>query len=149
MNRRRKGTFGALSGTFGGVKAPLPVVLLCYGQGLFYFATGIWPLVARRSFQWVTGPKTDFWLAQTVGSLLALTGLVLLVAARRRSVSTELAVFASGQALILALIDLIMAGRGKISNIYLADAVVELALAVAWLVFYFAGKQEPVRSLER
>ncbi len=29
------------------------------GQGVFYLATGIWPLVNIQSFEMVTGPKTD------------------------------------------------------------------------------------------
>ncbi len=33
-------------------------------------ATGLWPLVHRRSFEAVTGRKTYWWLVNTVGSLL-------------------------------------------------------------------------------
>ena len=36
-------------------------------QAAFYVGTGVWPIVHRRSFERVTGPKTDFWLARTVG----------------------------------------------------------------------------------
>lgn len=28
-------------------------------QGAYYLATGVWPLVSRRSFERVTGPRTD------------------------------------------------------------------------------------------
>jgi hypothetical protein len=44
-------------------------------QATFYVGTGIWPLVQRRSFERVTGPKADFWLAQTVGVTVAAVGL--------------------------------------------------------------------------
>jgi hypothetical protein len=40
-------------------------------QAAFYVGTGVWPLMHRRSFEWMTGPKTDFWLAQTVGLTVA------------------------------------------------------------------------------
>ena len=44
-------------------------------QAAFYVGTGVWPLMHRRSFEWVTGPKTDFWLAQTVGLTVAAIGI--------------------------------------------------------------------------
>ena len=50
-------------------------------QGWFYLLSGIWPLVSGGTFQAVTGYKTDFWLAQTVGLLLAASGVVLILAA--------------------------------------------------------------------
>jgi hypothetical protein len=118
------------------------VIYLSYGHGLFYLLTGLWPLVARRSFQWVTGPKTDFWLAQTVGALIAVTGFTLLAAARRRYISDDLALIAAGQALALAMVDLIMAGRGEIAATYLIDAPIELALGVAWVLFYFTTQPD-------
>ena len=33
-----------------------PVALV---QGIFYFLTGIWPLLSMETFLKVTGPKTD------------------------------------------------------------------------------------------
>ena len=33
----------------------------------YYVGTGLWPLLHRSTFERVTGRKTDFWLAQTVG----------------------------------------------------------------------------------
>ena len=37
-------------------------------QAAYYTLTGIWPIVHRRSFEAVTGRKTDYWLVQMVGS---------------------------------------------------------------------------------
>lgn len=105
---------------------------LAAGQGAFYLATGVWPLVHDRSFQAVTGPKVDVWLVKTVGSLVAVVGGVLLAAGLRRSVSTELRVIAAGSAAALAAIDIVYASRRRISPIYLADAVVEIGLVAAW-----------------
>lgn len=115
------------------------------GQGAFYLATGVWPLVHDRSFQAVTGPKVDVWLVKTVGSLVAVVGGVLLAAGLRRSVPAELRVIAAGSAAALAAIDLVYAARGRISPIYLADAVVEIGLVAAWGA---AGSGDPdiVRS---
>src|SRR5438046_1648203 len=68
---------------------------LLWLQGLYYLATGVWPLVSIETFQLVTGPKTDHlqnpsptdadhWLVMTVGGLVTAVALALLVSACRR-----------------------------------------------------------------
>ena len=102
-------------------------------QAAFYLSTGIWPLFHRRSFERVTGPKTDFWLAQTVGILVAATGVGLAHAAsRRRPVACELRTVAITGAAGLALIDVVFVARRRISPVYLLDAAAEAALLAAW-----------------
>jgi hypothetical protein len=101
-------------------------------QGLFYLATGVWPLLDIVSFQEVTGPKTDLWLVRTVGVLVAVVGAVLLLSYRSRRLADELIVLAVGCALGLAAIDLIYSLSGRISAVYLADAGAEIGLAVLW-----------------
>jgi hypothetical protein len=107
---------------------------LALGQGIYYFATGVWPLVSIRSFEAVTGPKTDRWLVKTVGVLVSVIGLVLVLAGRRRRVTPEATLLAAGSAAGLAAIDTIYATRGRISKIYLLDAVAEVALIAAWVI---------------
>jgi hypothetical protein len=112
-----------------------PVLLrLALLQGVFYVLTGVWPLVDIGSFQLVTGPKTDLWLVKTVGVLVCVIGAVLLAAARRRSISDELVLLAMGSALGLAAIDIIYSVSGRISAIYLGDALVEIGLAALWAI---------------
>ena len=36
-------------------------------QGGYYVATGVAPFISRRLFEAITGPKSDWWLVQTVG----------------------------------------------------------------------------------
>jgi energy-converting hydrogenase Eha subunit E len=103
-------------------------------QGAFYLATGVWPLIDIDSFQAVTGPKVDLWLVRTVGVLVSVIGVVLITAARRRRIGLEVALLAVGSALGLATIDAVYALSGVISPVYLADAVVELALVAAWIL---------------
>jgi hypothetical protein len=103
-------------------------------QGVFYVATGVWPLIDIVSFQLVTGPKTDLWLVKTVGVLVTVIGLVLLSSARSRRVTNEMVMLAVGSALGLAAIDLIYALSGRISAVYLGDAIVEIGLAALWAV---------------
>jgi hypothetical protein len=94
-------------------------------QGVFYLATGLWPIVHLRSFEGVTGKKADGWLAQTAGGLIAAVGLALLVE------NSKLLGIASAAALGLA--DVIFAGKRRISPVYFADAAVEAALVAGWL----------------
>ena len=107
--------------------------VLAWLQGIFYFATGVWPLVSMGTFIAVTGPKVDLWLVRTVGILIAVIGLTLLLAARRRRIGPELVLLAAGSAAGLAGIDLVYALGDRISDIYLLDAVVEIALVLAWV----------------
>jgi hypothetical protein len=100
----------------------------------YYFATGLWPLVSRRTFERVTGPKADFWLVQTVGLLVGAIGVGLAQALRLPGdAPAELRTVAVASAAGLALIDVIYVSNGRVPRIYLADAVAEAALVAAWL----------------
>lgn len=90
-------------------------------QGSLYLLSGIWPLLHMRSFEAVTGPKTDHWLVRTVSGLLITNGVALL---RFRTTPQELRVASSigiGTAATLAAIDVTHAARGRISKVYLLD----------------------------
>jgi len=115
----------------GGMRAS--VERLAASQGAYYRATGVWPLVSLRSFEAVTGPKMEGWLVETVGALVSCVGSALLLAARRKRVTPEMALLGAGSALALAAIDTIYTARRRISPIYLLDAVLELALAASWV----------------
>lgn len=106
--------------------------LVSLTQGLFYAATGFWSLVSITTFQMVTGPKTDLWLVKTVGVLVIVIGAVLIMAALRRRITPEIRLLAVGSALGLAAIDIIYVSRGRISPVYLLDAIAELILVAVW-----------------
>ena len=112
-------------------------------HGAFYFATGVWPLVHMRSFELITGPKQDKWLVRTVGLLVAVQGAVVLKAARDQSIGPELRDLAIGTALALAAIDVRYGLPGRISRIYLLDAVAEVALAAGWCLWRREQCQRP------
>ena len=59
---------------------------IAFAQGLYYTASGVWPLVNMRSFEAVTGPKRERWLVKTVGVLVTVMGGVMTAAAARRNV---------------------------------------------------------------
>jgi hypothetical protein len=101
-------------------------------QGVYFTVTGIWPLVHMESFEAVTGPKVDKWLVRTVGVLVAAIGGVLASAAYRGRVTPEIAALGVASAGGLGAIDVIYAGKRRISPIYLADAALEAVLVGAW-----------------
>jgi hypothetical protein len=100
-------------------------------HGTVNLVGGAWPLLHRRSFEAVFGPKSDRWLMYTVAGLLTSVGYAQLSAstpehwthARRLGVLT---------ASTLLVIDLIYVPRGVIRKTYLLDAVAEAALIAGW-----------------
>jgi hypothetical protein len=56
-----------LGGCYRGGRDRGAIKLLSLGQGVFYLATGLWPLLNIRTFERVTGPKTDKWFVKTAG----------------------------------------------------------------------------------
>lgn len=100
-------------------------------HGLFNSVGGLWPLLHIRSFEAVLGPKTDRWLVRTVAGLM-LTNGALQFAARSPNDLVTARRLGVGTAATLAAIDLAYAPSGRISRIYLVDAVVECGWLVAW-----------------
>jgi hypothetical protein len=116
-------------------------------QGWFYLVTGAWPLVAGTSFQAVTGFKTNFWLAQTVGLLLVVSGAAMLQAARKRRLTPEIMGLAAGQAAVLGVMDVYAVSQPGATGVYLLDVPVELALVVAWIrVWWLASSFAAAQS---
>jgi len=122
---------------------------LLWLQGIYYFVTGVWPLVSIRTFQMVTGPKTDnqptgleadHWLVMTAGVLITAMGASLLSAAWRRSGSVEIVVLAIAAAVGLTAIDVIYVYRQVIEPIYLVDAAGEVVLILGWLLGLVMGR---------
>src|SRR3954468_7061301 len=111
---------GATLRTTGRSAPPDAAPPLALAQGLYFAATGIWPIVHMRSFEAVTGPKADKWLVKTVGALIAVVGGVLVGAAAGRSVTAETAALAIGSAAVLGAVDVIYTSKRRIAPIYLA-----------------------------
>jgi hypothetical protein len=101
-------------------------------QSAYFVVTGVWPLVHDSSFQAVTGPKVDLWLAKVVGAIVTAVGVALgIAAARSRHREPENVALAVGSAAALGATDVVYAARGRISRVYLADAAAEAALVAA------------------
>jgi hypothetical protein len=135
--------------TFTSKTASRTYVGVCYVQGIYYLITAVWPIVDVRSFQWVTGPKTDHlvtgresdhWLLMTVSVLILAVALPLLLSAYRRIPSSEVILLGLASAIALTAIDIIYTGRGVISPIYLLDAALELVFIVTWIILLLVRK---------
>jgi hypothetical protein len=110
-----------------------PIERVSILQGLYYVLTSLWALADIQSFVAVTGPKTDIWLVRTVAVLILAIGIALLTAGFRRSVGPDTMVLALATALGLAAIEGYYSGRGRISALYGADAILQLLFAWAWI----------------
>ena len=109
----------------------IPLVWLVHA--LYFIVGGLWSVVGIRSFQKVSGPKTDLWLVRTVGGLIVVVGGVIAWAGVRRRITPELIGMAVGSSAVLAVIDVVYTLKGRISRVYLLDACANSVLVVAWL----------------
>lgn len=103
-------------------------------QGIYFFITGIWPIISMGSFLKITGPKTDLWLVKTVGLILALIGAVLIYAQVSASINLPVVILAIGTALSLTLVEFVYVFKRVISPVYLGDALVEIGLVIWWAI---------------
>lgn len=124
---------------------------LCGVQAAYYLLTGVWPLVSIRSFEAVSGKKTDnwtgrdadHWLVNTVAVLILASGVMLAVAAYRGRPTPEVAVLAMACAVALLSIDVVYVTRRVISAVYLLDAVAEVALLAGWATLLYVAQGLP------
>jgi hypothetical protein len=110
----------------------------------YLVATGVWPIVHRRSFERVTGPKTDFWLVRTVGGLAMLCGVTLLYRAVRGGATADAKILAGGQAAVFVAADVYASAR--VSRVYLWDIVVQSALLPSWFRWRESRSGQPSTS---
>ena len=101
-------------------------------QGGYYVVTGVAPFVSRRAFEAVTGPKTEWWLVQTVGAIVTVVGGSRVTRPEPAPETSELRGLAAGCAAGLAGIDVYYAMRRRIAPTYLLDAAAQVVF-LAWL----------------
>lgn len=101
-------------------------------QGAYYALSGPTPFLSRRGFEALTGPKTDWWLVNTVGGLVTVAGAALLSAASRDAITSETRILGMGTAAALAAIDITYVARRTISPVYLVDAALQLGCVALW-----------------
>jgi len=119
--------------------------LAATAQGFYFLVIGLWPVVSPKTFVAVTGPKTDYWLAISVGLLTACIGIPLLVAAFRRQIAIEFFLLAISSAAALAGVDVVCWVTRKVPVVYLLDFVAEVLLIALWT---FSAKRERQKMRE-
>lgn len=109
-----------------------PADVVALAQGAFNVVGGLWPLLHRRSFEWVFGPKTDEWLQTTTGGLLVAAGVAQLAVAPTAQGRADARRVGLGTALTLLAVDLIYVPKGRIRPTYLLDAAMQSGWIAAW-----------------
>lgn len=109
-------------------------------QAAYTFLTGLWPIIDIDSFMDVTGYKTDEWLVKTVGALLLPVSLCMIFHVFIRTDHRPAVVLASLTALAFVCIDFYYAINDIISDIYLADGVVELIFLILWGIIIYSKR---------
>jgi hypothetical protein len=119
---------------------------LLISHASYILITAIWPLVHIKSFMEVTGYKSDVWLVKTVGALLIPIALCMLSYARIRGEKIPVIILASCTAISFIAIDCYYALTDVISDIYLADAVVEAIFLSGWVYSIRKPKEQLSKS---
>ncbi|MFH8624080.1 hypothetical protein ACH4A8_19620 [Streptomyces vietnamensis] len=101
-------------------------------QGWFNLVSGMWPLVHRRSFEGITGPKADVWLLQTVSGLLVAIGWAQIRGAGMGAGTAHARRLGIGTATALFVVDVRYAASGRIRRVYLLDAGFQALWLSAW-----------------
>jgi len=99
-------------------------------QGVYYIASGLWPVVAIGHYMRATGQESHGAVAQVLGGVLAGLGVALvagLVPPRARTW------VGAGTAIALGAGGTYFAVRGKGLPVNLTDSLVQAAFAVSWL----------------
>ncbi|WP_413293810.1 hypothetical protein ACLSU7_01815 [Bdellovibrio sp. HCB185ZH] len=100
-----------------------------YFQTIYFAVTGIWPLLHRRSFEAVTGRKTDWWLVEMVGVLtVSISAALLYTFLQQEYLTTKLIGIASAVSYVF--IDVKYVLKSVISKVYLADAAIQVLLII-------------------
>jgi hypothetical protein len=98
-------------------------------QGLYYVATGLWPVVSADHYMRATGQESHGGVAQALGGVVAALGVALLVDALPARATRWVGL---GSAVALAAGGLYFAARGRGLPVNLTDAALQLGFAGSW-----------------
>jgi hypothetical protein len=102
-------------------------------HSLYFLIGGVWAVIGRRSFEAISGTKSDYWLVRTVGGMLAVVGAVIGLAGWRERLTPEIRFLAIGSSVVLTAIDIVYTSRRRISRVYLLDALANVTLIGSWV----------------
>lgn len=93
----------------------------------------VWPLIDIKSFEKVTGHKREDWLVRSVALLMLSVVVSLETMREHRRDDVAMRVLGAASAAALGGVALVGPLVGRISPVYLTDALVDLGLAIGWL----------------
>ena len=101
-------------------------------QCIYTLMTAVWPLIHIGSFMEVTGYKTDVWLVKTVGALLISVSLCMGSHLFIRTDHRPVVVLCVVSALAFIGIDFYYGLNDVISDIYIADGILQICFLIGW-----------------
>lgn len=99
-------------------------LVLCV-MGYYYVLTAAWPILHIKSFEYITGPKTDKWLVKAVSVMILGSGIIFILYPNETS-----ALLAILNAAGLLIIDVYYSLKGVIRKVYLLDGIIEVGFIV-------------------
>jgi hypothetical protein len=96
-------------------------------QGIYFILTGLWPVFNIKSFEKISGPKTDKWLVKTFGLLVAVVGIALIAS------QSDSRLLGIGSAAALGIPEAYFSLKGRIPKTYLVDSAIELMFIAWWM----------------
>ncbi|WP_394673772.1 hypothetical protein [uncultured Chryseobacterium sp.] len=104
-------------------------------QAVYYFVTGLWPLVHLKSFFEVTGPKTDVWLVQMVGALIFSYSILFFYMALTRQLLHIHAVVGSLSSFAIGCIEFYYYLQGTLRGVYYVGFIIETCFFMYWICY--------------
>jgi hypothetical protein len=114
-------------------------------QATYILITAVWPLVHIDSFMDVTGYKTDVWLVKTVGALLVPVAVCLYLHLFIHTDPRPAIALGGLTAFAFVCVDFYYALGDVISDIYLADGIIEAVFLAVWIYIAFSLKKNSKR----
>jgi hypothetical protein len=99
-------------------------------QGWYFLLTGLWPMFHMKSFEYISGYKTDKWLVRTVALMITCSGIIFLKFSDNKA-ALFLAII---NAVSLAAIDIYYVWKRIIRKVYLLDALIEVGFITAYIL---------------
>lgn len=100
-------------------------------QGIYYVATGLWPLVHLGSFEAITGPKVDRFTLRSTALLIVIVGALLMLASRKNNPDPGFTALGAATAVGLASVEAVHVR--KVRPVYRLEAIGEIMLAASLL----------------
>lgn len=114
-------------------------------QGAYYVLLGAWPLAHFASFARAVALPVNPFQAHVFGAVLVVLGACLLEAVRREPPTAFPTLLGVSVAAAIAFVELVWLPQSRVQSVLWLDLIVQLAAAVALLLFYPRAPAQPER----